>query len=165
MTVHGALASVSGSFQSVVTHGCARDQLHRCVKTAEPLLRNPDYVVPSTTADVAIHCRSVYENMNMVHTNNHDLSIECLGHINMQIQHMWLTFSFLLKGSALNLSIASVATPWFACRATDDNSNYKTPSTKQSRMTKCVPTWITKQVLWTVVSKTRSRPWAHSRLR
>lgn len=66
MTVHGALASVS-SFQAVVSHGCPRDQLHRCVKTAEPLLRNPDYVVPSTTADVSIHCRSA--NMTKSTTN------------------------------------------------------------------------------------------------
>lgn len=58
MTVHNSLATVA--FQSIVSHGCQRDQLHRCVKTAEPLLRNPDYVVPATLSDVSTHCRSLY---------------------------------------------------------------------------------------------------------
>ncbi|KAI9556386.1 hypothetical protein GHT06_018960 [Daphnia sinensis] len=53
--VHNSAATVA--FQSIVSHGCQRDQLHRCVKTAEPLLRNPDYVVPSTISDVSTHCR------------------------------------------------------------------------------------------------------------
>ncbi|XP_046456766.1 uncharacterized protein LOC124203915 [Daphnia pulex] len=53
--VHNSLATVA--FQSIVSHGCQRDQLHRCVKTAEPLLRNPDYVVPATLSDVSTHCR------------------------------------------------------------------------------------------------------------
>lgn len=58
MTVHNSVATVA--FQSIVSHGCQRDQLHRCVKTAEPLLRNPDYVVPSTISDVSTHCRSLH---------------------------------------------------------------------------------------------------------
>ena len=58
MTVHNSLATVA--FQSIVSHGCQRDQLHRCVKTAEPLLRNPDYVVPATLSDVSTHCRSLH---------------------------------------------------------------------------------------------------------
>lgn len=62
MTVTSSLASVA--FQSMVSPGCPREQLHRCVKTAEPLLRNPDYVVPSTTTDVMIHCRSLFPQHN-----------------------------------------------------------------------------------------------------
>lgn len=58
MTVASSLANAA--FQSIVSPGCPREQLHRCVKTAEPLLRNPDYVVPSTTTDVMIHCRSLF---------------------------------------------------------------------------------------------------------
>ena len=58
MPVHNSLATVA--FQSIVSHGCQRDQLHRCVKTAEPLLRNPDYVVPATLSDVSTHCRSLH---------------------------------------------------------------------------------------------------------
>lgn len=58
MLVHNSLATVA--FQSIVSHGCQRDQLHRCVKTAEPLLRNPDYVVPATLSDVSTHCRSLH---------------------------------------------------------------------------------------------------------
>lgn len=46
------------SHQSIVSHGpCPKDQLHRCVRMAEPLLRNPDYVFPSNVDDVATVCR------------------------------------------------------------------------------------------------------------
>ena len=48
------------SLQAIVSHGgagCPRDQLHRCVKSAEPLLRNADYVFPSSNEDVLTVCR------------------------------------------------------------------------------------------------------------
>jgi len=46
------------SLQAIVSHGgCPRDQLHRCVKSAEPLLRNPNYVFPSSNDEVLTVCR------------------------------------------------------------------------------------------------------------
>jgi hypothetical protein len=114
MLVHNSLATVA--FQSIVSHGCQRDQLHRCVKTAEPLLRNPDYVVPATLSDVSTHCRSL-----------HSADTSCFSIVTFLwwklTTGIFLFFNF--KESGLNLSIASETTPWSAWRAIGDNNNCK----------------------------------------
>lgn len=115
MTVHNSVATVA--FQSIVSHGCQRDQLHRCVKTAEPLLRNPDYVVPSTISDVSTHCRSLHWKARIV------------------FHHFWAKqfksneilffLLFTTKELETNSSIASEATHWYVWRAIGVSNNCK----------------------------------------
>lgn len=99
MTVHNSAATVA--FQSIVSHGCQRDQLHRCVKTAEPLLRNPDYVVPSTISDVSTHCRLL-----------HWKGANCFSQVckTGEILKIYFFKTSPNKGSETNSSIASEAT-------------------------------------------------------
>jgi len=46
--------------------GCPREALNRCVKMAEPLLHNIDFVFPSRAQDVAIVCRTWNDFINCV---------------------------------------------------------------------------------------------------
>ena len=52
--------AVVGSEWGQGGQGCPREALHRCVKMAEPLMHNIDFVFPSRTQDVATVCRSIY---------------------------------------------------------------------------------------------------------
>lgn len=113
-----------------MSHGCPRDQLHRCVKTAEPLLRNPDYVFPSTTGDVAIVCRYRLPLYTLTRKKSDEILI-----------------AIVPIGPGTSLSIASEDTRRRAWRATDACSNcrvrWKRPS---NRSTRCALTLLIKQV-------------------
>ena len=51
--------AVVGSEWGLAGQGCPREALNRCVKMAEPLMHNIDFVFPSRTQDVATVCRSI----------------------------------------------------------------------------------------------------------
>lgn len=58
--------AVVGSEWGLAGQGCPREALNRCVKMAEPLMHNIDFVFPSRTQDVATVCRTWNDFINCV---------------------------------------------------------------------------------------------------